>query len=168
MPASRHRELWVNPRRMQELQSWLPTHLAISPAARVEGVRAVPMKSRLPGDAVVNTLSANGASRLMCRALSPRTPNRVHFSPRGRRQLATFSTRFVHHADAKPGHPYTGLESARCPLTPDPPWPAMPTRALDPHRHAAELFDAYAQDPSGQGWTYPPYGPFADAADYAS
>ncbi len=39
---------------------------------------------------------------------------------------------------------------------------------LDPHRHAAELFDAYAQDPSGQGWTYLPYGPFADAADYAS
>ncbi|BAP87651.1 putative Acyl-CoA N-acyltransferase [Burkholderiales bacterium GJ-E10] len=39
---------------------------------------------------------------------------------------------------------------------------------LDPVRHATALFDAYAQDSAGRGWTYLPYGPFAEAADYAA
>ncbi|BAP89043.1 putative Acyl-CoA N-acyltransferase [Burkholderiales bacterium GJ-E10] len=38
--------------------------------------------------------------------------------------------------------------------------------ALDPERHAADLFDAYSRDAEGRGWTYLPYGPFADFADY--
>ena len=32
---------------------------------------------------------------------------------------------------------------------------------LDPARHAAPLFEAYAADPEGRNWTYLPYGPFA-------
>jgi RimJ/RimL family protein N-acetyltransferase len=37
---------------------------------------------------------------------------------------------------------------------------------LDPERHADELFAAYARDPDARHWTYLPYGPFADAAEY--
>jgi len=33
---------------------------------------------------------------------------------------------------------------------------------LDPARHAEELFAANARDTDGRGWTYLPYGPFAD------
>ena len=38
---------------------------------------------------------------------------------------------------------------------------------LDPNRHAAALFRANALDADGRGWTYLPYGPFADGAAYA-
>ena len=37
---------------------------------------------------------------------------------------------------------------------------------LDPERHAAELFAANALDPDEHGWTYLPYGPFADLEAY--
>lgn len=37
---------------------------------------------------------------------------------------------------------------------------------LDPGRHAADLFDADRLDTRGESWTYLPYGPFADLADY--
>lgn len=37
---------------------------------------------------------------------------------------------------------------------------------LDPVRHARELFDADRLDVRGESWTYLPYGPFADLADY--
>lgn len=37
---------------------------------------------------------------------------------------------------------------------------------LEPARHAAELWDAYALDADARHWTYLPYGPFADLADY--
>jgi RimJ/RimL family protein N-acetyltransferase len=37
---------------------------------------------------------------------------------------------------------------------------------LDPDRHAAELFAANSVDSAGSGWTYLPYGPFADLASY--
>jgi RimJ/RimL family protein N-acetyltransferase len=33
---------------------------------------------------------------------------------------------------------------------------------LDPPRHARDLFAAYALDTTGRGWTYFPYGPFAE------
>ena len=33
---------------------------------------------------------------------------------------------------------------------------------LDPARHAADLFASYRLDAEGRGWTYFPYGPFAD------
>jgi RimJ/RimL family protein N-acetyltransferase len=36
---------------------------------------------------------------------------------------------------------------------------------LDPDRHAADLFAAYAEDAGGRMWTYMGYGPFADAAE---
>jgi RimJ/RimL family protein N-acetyltransferase len=39
---------------------------------------------------------------------------------------------------------------------------------LDPDRHAAELFDANAQDTEHRIWTYLPYGPFGDLADYTT
>ena len=37
---------------------------------------------------------------------------------------------------------------------------------LEPERHADELFAACARDPDARHWTYLPYGPFADAAEY--
>lgn len=37
---------------------------------------------------------------------------------------------------------------------------------LDPDRHAAELFEANAEDQEGRNWTYYNYGPFAALADY--
>lgn len=73
--------------------------------------------------------------------------------------------------------------TARAPLlgTPLPDWrePPPPARQvmqgrmarLEPlhaQRHAAALFAADAVDPTGHGWTYLPYGPFASAADYAN
>jgi RimJ/RimL family protein N-acetyltransferase len=37
---------------------------------------------------------------------------------------------------------------------------------IDPARHAAALFQAYALDADAREWTYLPYGPFADAPAY--
>ena len=37
---------------------------------------------------------------------------------------------------------------------------------LDAATHAAELFHAFGTDPSGQDWTYLPYGPFADEEQF--
>jgi len=33
---------------------------------------------------------------------------------------------------------------------------------IDPARHARALFDAFSEDATGAGWSYLPYGPFAD------
>ncbi|MEM7429493.1 MAG: GNAT family protein [Pseudomonadota bacterium] len=33
---------------------------------------------------------------------------------------------------------------------------------IDPDRHSADLYEADAEDRTGEGWTYMPYGPFAD------
>ena len=38
--------------------------------------------------------------------------------------------------------------------------------ALDPQRHARDLFDANARDAKGRMWTYMAYGPFAGAEAY--
>lgn len=38
---------------------------------------------------------------------------------------------------------------------------------LDPQRHAAALFAAYAEAPDDRNWTYMPVGPFAAEGDYA-
>ena len=37
---------------------------------------------------------------------------------------------------------------------------------LDPERHAAQLFAAYAEDVEGRLWTYLPWGPFVTLDDY--
>lgn len=37
---------------------------------------------------------------------------------------------------------------------------------LDLHRHAGDLYDAYALDTAGSTWTYLPYGPFDTFDDY--
>lgn len=57
--------------------------------------------------------------------------------------------------------------------TPRPHPPATPlagrccrVEPLDPARHAADLFQAFAADLDGRMWTYMSYGPFADAAAY--
>src|SRR3982074_279736 len=63
--------------------------------------------------------------------------------------------------------------------SPVPSWPPrpMPPRTpvagrfcavepLDAERHAAELFEANAEDREGRNWTYYNYGPFATLADY--
>ncbi len=47
--------------------------------------------------------------------------------------------------------PRAPLTGAHCRLEP-----------LDPDRHAAGLWQAFAADTAGRGWTYLPYGPFAD------
>ena len=44
------------------------------------------------------------------------------------------------------------------------PWARL--EPLDPARHAGELFDANALDADARRWTYLPYGPFADFAEY--
>jgi len=54
---------------------------------------------------------------------------------------------------------------------PMPPRSAMTGRfarvePLDVERHAAELFEANAEDREGRNWTYYNYGPFAALADY--
>src|SRR5712675_1944716 len=54
---------------------------------------------------------------------------------------------------------------------PMPPRTAMAGRfatvePLDPDRHAAELFEANAEDREGRNWTYYNYGPFAALAEY--
>ena len=54
---------------------------------------------------------------------------------------------------------------------PVPPRTAMTGRfctvlPLDPERHAAQLFAAYAQDGEGRLWTYLPRGPYASLGDY--
>ncbi|HXP02730.1 MAG TPA: GNAT family protein [Stellaceae bacterium] len=38
--------------------------------------------------------------------------------------------------------------------------------ALDPNRHARNLFDAYSEDRDGRMWTYLPWGPYAGFADF--
>ena len=53
---------------------------------------------------------------------------------------------------------------------PQPPRAAMTGRfctvePLDPERHAAQLFAAFAED-DGRMWTYLPRGPFASAGEY--
>src|SRR5262249_21368642 len=37
---------------------------------------------------------------------------------------------------------------------------------IDPARHAADLYAAYALDKEGRNWTYLPYGPFTAFEDY--
>lgn len=37
---------------------------------------------------------------------------------------------------------------------------------VDPDRHAADLYEAYALDREGRMWTYMPQGPFASRAEY--
>jgi len=39
---------------------------------------------------------------------------------------------------------------------------------LDPERHAAQLFAAYAEDVEGRMWTYLPRGPYANLDEYRS
>jgi len=51
--------------------------------------------------------------------------------------------------------PRTAMEGRLCDVEP-----------LDPDRHSASLFDAYAEDAEGRIWTYLPYGPFATLDDY--
>jgi RimJ/RimL family protein N-acetyltransferase len=64
------------------------------------------------------------------------------------------------------GHPVPGWR-------PRPPPPRTPMAGrtcdvvpLEPDRHAAELFAAYADDKDGRNWTYLTAGPFASLAEY--
>ena len=50
----------------------------------------------------------------------------------------------------RPRPPRTGIEGRFCRIV-----------ALDPERHAADLFTANSEDREGRNWTYLPYGPFA-------
>jgi RimJ/RimL family protein N-acetyltransferase len=55
----------------------------------------------------------------------------------------------------RPRPPRAVLEGRTCRLEP-----------LDVARHADALFEANARDADGRGWTYLPYGPFADREAY--
>jgi len=73
----------------------------------------------------------------------------------------------------------------RIKANPPPPWPALETpvdrepseaapsasaaqiqASKPPDRHAADLFEANAEDREGRNWTYYNYGPFGTLADY--
>jgi RimJ/RimL family protein N-acetyltransferase len=56
---------------------------------------------------------------------------------------------------ARPRPPRTAMEGAFCTVEP-----------LDPARHAADLHAAYLLDREGRNWTYLPYGPFPEFAEY--
>jgi len=56
---------------------------------------------------------------------------------------------------ARPLPPRTPMRGRFCAIEP-----------LDPARHAAPLFAAYAEDKEGRLWTYLPRGPFATLDDY--
>jgi RimJ/RimL family protein N-acetyltransferase len=56
-----------------------------------------------------------------------------------------------------PRPPRAALEGRFCRVEP-----------LDPARHAADLFAAYAEDGAGRIWTYLPYGPFATPGDFGA
>ncbi len=55
-----------------------------------------------------------------------------------------------------------------------PPWPSHSSlsgrfcrvEALDPQKHAADLYEANLSDVDGRNWTYLGYGPFADVESY--
>src|SRR5256885_14705502 len=55
----------------------------------------------------------------------------------------------------RPAPPRTAMSGRFCTVMP-----------LDPERHAAQLFAAYAEDREGRMWTYLPWGPFAALDDY--
>ncbi len=56
---------------------------------------------------------------------------------------------------ARPRPPRTAMEGRFCRL-----------EAIDPGRHAADLFAANGDDHDGRNWTYLPYGPFTRWDDY--
>lgn len=56
---------------------------------------------------------------------------------------------------ARPLPPRTPMTGRFCTVEP-----------LDPDRHAAQLFTAYAEDAHGRMWTYLPWGPFATFETY--
>ncbi|MDX1757187.1 MAG: GNAT family protein [Marinobacter sp.] len=55
-----------------------------------------------------------------------------------------------------------------------PPWPPRTVlkgrycrlEPLDPERHGSDLWTVFAEDAEGRGWTYMPYGPFADELSF--
>ena len=57
----------------------------------------------------------------------------------------------------RPRPPRTAIEGRFCTVEP-----------LDPERHAAQLFAAYAEDREGRMWTYLPRGPYASPDEYRS
>jgi RimJ/RimL family protein N-acetyltransferase len=56
---------------------------------------------------------------------------------------------------ARPRPPRTAMVGQWCTVEP-----------IDPARHAADLYAAYALDKEGRNWTYLPYGPFAQFEEY--
>ena len=57
--------------------------------------------------------------------------------------------------EPRPRPPRTAIDGRFCRVEP-----------IDPHRHAADLFGANADDRDGRNWTYLPYGPAAHLEDY--
>ena len=57
----------------------------------------------------------------------------------------------------RPRPPRTAIAGRFCTVEP-----------LDPERHAAQLFAAYAEDREGRMWTYLPRGPYASPDEYRS
>src|SRR5579863_10720172 len=64
------------------------------------------------------------------------------------------------------GAPVLGWSARPLPLRTAMPGRFCTVEPLDPERHAAELFEANAEDREGRNWTYYPYGPFATLAEY--
>ena len=69
-------------------------------------------------------------------------------------------------ANLPTGRPLPGWRPR--PLPPRTPMPGRFCRLepLEIRTHAADLFEAYREDPAGRGWTYLPYGPFERPAAF--
>jgi RimJ/RimL family protein N-acetyltransferase len=64
------------------------------------------------------------------------------------------------------GHPVSGWRPPEVPSRDPMQGRFCRLEALDPGRHAIALHEANRREPSGRLWTYLPYGPFAELADY--
>jgi RimJ/RimL family protein N-acetyltransferase len=64
------------------------------------------------------------------------------------------------------GSPVPGWQGAKRPAAEPMSGRYCRLEPLNPTRHAAELYEAFAADTTGANWTYLPYGPFASLDNY--
>ena len=75
-------------------------------------------------------------------------------------------TRHVNHLGQPIGFPVEGWAPRAQPALTAMTGRFCRVEPLDVERHAAELYEAYSADREGRMWTYLPWGPYADFADF--